>query len=435
VKTKDKILFKKFMILRFFQILSFTFCIISHSFAQNSPFSGFGIGLLTPEGNVAQQLSGSTGVSTSNPFFVNQINPALLVRNGSVIFDASYNFKYQQLRSSTTSQNFTTGNLNSVVLALPINKKWTSAIGLKPYSNIDYQVENSSRVDNSDFFAYYTYRGEGGLNNLFWSNGVSLNNKLSVGLKASYLFGNLTQESITELIAAGQNSRIAYLRRNNINQITFSAGIAYRYHVEKDRKFLNIGITYDLATNARTRRFEAFEKRDIFQVGVLPTFIDTLLTIRGKTFLPARLRGGISYEKLNHYTISAEVVHQDWSKFRSFEVNTPALASQTTFAIGGEWTPDHRSNNFWQRSTYRAGFHHTPSILKINDKSISETSLSVGTSMAFSGGQGKLTYVHLGVIAGQRGSIANGNPQERFIEAKLGISLSDVLWFYRPKID
>lgn len=423
------------MMFRFFQIFTFATLVSTYTFAQNSPFSGFGVGLLAPEGNIAQQLSGSTGVSSSSPFFVNQINPALLVRNGSVIFDASYNFKIQQLRTSSASQNFTTGNLNSAILALPINKKWTSAFGLKPFSAIDYQIENSSRVENSDFFAYYTFRGEGGLNNLFWSNGIALNNKLSIGAKLNYLFGNLTQESITELIAAGQNSRIAYLRRNNINQIVFSAGLAYRHHIEKDRKFLNIGITYDLASNARTRRFEAFEKRDIFQAGVLPTFIDTLLTTRGKTFLPARLRAGISFEKLNEYTISLEVNRQDWSQYRSFDVATPALTAQTTIALGGEWTPDNRSNNFLQRNTYRVGLQHTPSILKINDKNIAQTSVSIGTSMAFSGGQGKLTYVHLGFVGGQRGSLANGGIQERFVEAKLGVSLSDVLWFYRPKID
>lgn len=423
------------MMFRFFQIITFATLVSTYTFAQNSPFSGFGVGLLAPEGNIAQQLSGSTGVSASSPFFVNQINPALLVRNGSVIFDASYNFKIQQLRTNTASQNFTTGNLNSAVLALPINKKWTSAFGLKPFSTIDYQTENSGRVENSDFFAYYTFRGEGGLSNLFWSNGFALNNKLSIGVRMNYFFGNLTQESITELIAAGQNSRIAYLRRNNINQISFSAGMAYRHHIEKDRKFLNIGITYDLASDARTRRFEAFEKRDIFQAGVLPTFIDTLLTTRGKTFMPARLRAGISFEKFNDYLISFEVSHQDWSQFRSFGVETPALTAQTTFALGGEWTPDNRSNNFLQRNTYRIGLQHTPSILKINDKNIAQTSVSLGTSMAFSGGQGKLTYVHLGFVGGQRGSLANGSIQERFVEAKLGVSLSDVLWFYRPKID
>ncbi|GAB4133436.1 MAG: hypothetical protein OHK0045_14120 [Raineya sp.] len=435
VKIIDKIPFKNSMIFRFFQIIAIILSASLYAFAQNSPFSGFGVGLLTAEGNVAQQLGGSTGVSTSSAFFVNQINPALLVRNGSVIFDASYNFKYQQLRNASVSENFTTGNLNSVILALPINKKWTSAIALKPYSSIEYQIENSGRVENSDFFAYYTYRGEGGLNNLFWSNGIALNSKLSIGAKMNYFFGNLTQESITELIAAGQNSRIAYLQRNNINQIAFAVGLAYRHHIEKDRKFLNIGITYDLASNARTRRFEAFEKRDIFQSGVLPTFIDTLTMMRGKTFLPARLRVGMSFEKLNDYTISLEVSHQDWSRYKIFDVAVPALSPQTTIALGGEWTPDSRSNNFFQRNTYRIGFQHTPSILKVNTQNVAQTSLSLGTSMAFSGGQGKLTYVHLGVVGGQRGSLANGGMQERFVEAKLGVSLSDILWFYRPKID
>lgn len=403
--------------------------------AQNSPFTGFGIGSLSNDGNIAQQINGSTGVSSSGGYYVNLINPALLVRNTSVTFDASYNLRFQQLKSNQSFQNFTTGNINSIALALPVHKKWTAAIGLKPYSNIDYLIENSNKVENSDFFAYYTYQGEGGLNNLFFSNGIKLTKDLSVGLKFSYLFGNLTQESVSELISAGQNSRIAYSRRNNINQITFSPAFAYRYAIEKDRKFLNIGLVYDLASNAKTRRFEGFEKRDVFSGGVLPTFIDTLVTIKGKTFLPSRIKAGISYEYFNKFLISAEISTQNWSSYKSFDVSEPELTNRVQMALGTEWTPDHRSNNFWQRSTYRFGINHTPSILKISGKNISETNISLGTSLAFSGGQGKLTYVHLGATAGQRGSISNNNLQERFIEAKLGVSISDVLWFYRPKID
>ncbi|MCU0440226.1 MAG: hypothetical protein MUC49_20240 [Raineya sp.] len=403
--------------------------------AQNSPFTGFGLGSLSSDGNIAQQLNGSTGVSSGGGYYVNLINPALLVRNTSVTFDASYNLRFQQLKSSQSFQDFTTGNINTVALALPINKKWTTAIGLKPYSNIDYLIENANRVENSDFFAYYTYRGEGGLNNLFLSNGISITKDLSVGLKFSYLFGNLTQESVSELIAAGQNSRIAYSRRNNINQITFTPAIAYRYHLEKDRKFLNIGLVYDLASNAKTRRFEGFEKRDVFSGGVLPTFIDTLVTVKGKTFLPSRIKAGISYEYINKFVISAEISTQNWSSYKSFDVSEPELTNRFQMALGTEWTPDHRSNNFWQRSTYRFGVNHTPSILKINGKNVNETNVSIGTSLAFSGGQGKLTYVHIGATAGKRGSISNNNIQERFIEAKLGVSISDVLWFYRPKID
>jgi hypothetical protein len=430
--------FSKYFLLPAMKIWSFLILFFGNIIctqAQNSPFSGFGIGSLAEEGNIAQQLNGSTGVSSSNSFYVNLLNPALLVRNGSVVFDASYNFKMQQLRTNSVSQLFTTGNLNSVTLALPVHKKWTTAIGLKPYSTVDYLTENSGRVENSDFFAYYTYRGEGGLNNLFVSNGVAINKNLSLGLKFSYLFGNVTQESISELIAAGQNSRIAYSRRNNINQIAFTPALAYRHALEKDRRYLNLGIVYDMATNARTRRFEAFEKRDIFQVGVIPTFIDTLVTIKGKTFLPSKLRVGVSYEYANKYLINAEVSMQNWSKYKSFGVAEAELTNRIQIALGGEWTPDNRANNFWQRSTYRFGFNHTPSILKIGDKTIGETSLSLGTSLAFSGGQGKLTYVHLGIVGGQKGTIANGGIQERFIETKLGISLGDFLWFYRPKID
>ncbi|WP_448530085.1 hypothetical protein [Raineya sp.] len=418
----------------FFLVVCFS--LTQKLFSQNSPLSGFGLGTLTPQGNIAQQSMGSVGVSTSNSFWVNTINPALLVRNGSVIFDAGYNFKFQQLRSERAEQGFTTGNFNYATLALPITKKWTSAIGLQPYSNLEYLTETSAKVENSDFFAYYTFKGEGGLNNFFWANGFSPIKHLSLGVKMSYLFGNLTRESVTELIASGQNSRIAFLQRDNFNQIVWNLGVAYRYPLEKDRKFLNFGLTYDLSAQMKTKRFEAFEKRDFFGSNLIaPSFVDTLTTIKGKTAFPSRLRVGASYEKLNHYTIHAEVISQNWSQFKRFEVADNQLTNRLTIAVGGEWTPEFGSNKFWNRSTYRIGFNHTPQILQIEGKTLAETNLSVGGSFAFSGGQGKLTYLHLGIIAGQRGSLSRNGLQERYVEARLGVSLSDVLWFYRPKID
>ncbi|MDX1903846.1 MAG: hypothetical protein SFU27_06765 [Thermonemataceae bacterium] len=411
------------------------FCMSSQILAQNSPFSGFGLGMLAEEGNISQQLNGGIGLSSTNPFTVNVQNPALLTRNTSVIFEAGYQFKSQKLSDNTTSQTFTTGNLNLIALALPVHKKWTTVIGLKPFSEVNYLTETSGKVENSDFFAYYTYNGSGGLNSLFWANGVRLSPQLSVGLKLNYIFGNITQESISELIAAGQNSRIAYYRRNNTKQIVFSPSVAYRHILEKDRKYLNFGLVYDLASNAKTDRIESFEKRDVFQTSVVPTFVDTLLTQEGKTFLPARLQAGFSYEEQSKWLIGADVSLQDWTKFSSLGAEVPELTNRIKISVGTEWTPDYRSGSFWKRSTYRLGFNHTPSILKIADKNVSETNISIGTSLAFSGGQGKLTYVHLGANFGSRGSLSNVGLQEQYITAKLGISLSDVLWFYRPKID
>jgi hypothetical protein len=95
--------FSKYFLLPAMKIWSFLILFFGNIIctqAQNSPFSGFGIGSLAEEGNIAQQLNGSTGVSSSNSFYVNLLNPALLVRNGSVVFDASYNFKIQQLRTN-----------------------------------------------------------------------------------------------------------------------------------------------------------------------------------------------------------------------------------------------------------------------------------------------------------------------------------------------
>ncbi|MDP5121412.1 MAG: hypothetical protein NWQ46_07455, partial [Spirosomaceae bacterium] len=65
----------------------FILLVTSQVFSQgqgNSPYSVFGLGEPASMTNVTQDAMGGTGVSFGNTFYVNFLNPAMLVKNRSI---------------------------------------------------------------------------------------------------------------------------------------------------------------------------------------------------------------------------------------------------------------------------------------------------------------------------------------------------------------
>jgi hypothetical protein len=73
----------KFRYLLLLAFISFT----QYAWSQgqgNSPYNTLGIGEITEESVAAQDMMGGTGVSFANSFYINHINPAMLVKNRTV---------------------------------------------------------------------------------------------------------------------------------------------------------------------------------------------------------------------------------------------------------------------------------------------------------------------------------------------------------------
>jgi hypothetical protein len=89
------------------------------AFAQvaKSPFSTFGWGDVYNRGLAQNQGMGGVGISNSNPWYINNMNPALLVNNYVVSFQAGMQLENRTINDGTNSLKNGSGNLNYLVMA------------------------------------------------------------------------------------------------------------------------------------------------------------------------------------------------------------------------------------------------------------------------------------------------------------------------------
>jgi hypothetical protein len=420
--------------MKFLNILfSFLCLIISHlTFAQigNSPYSRIGVGDLSDQNMIYNMGMGGVGASNSTPLYMNNVNPALLGRHKLTSFDAGVFAEYKILNSQNTEQRTQIGNINYLSFAFPINKRWTTGIGFMPYSNVNYTSTFDSLLSGTSTFVKYTYRGSGGITQLYWSNGVQVLKELYLGLRINYNFGAIRNQSQSEL-NDGQNIYIVeLLDRANVGDFSFKPAAAYRLKIGKETH-LNFGVVYDMKAGLNITQFKATQRRNISDVIL---YADTSINqkIKNAIVIPSALKIGVGIDKYLNYNVSTDITLQDWSQYRGF-INTNAnLTNSFRWNIGAEWIPNIDAiEGYFNRVAYRAGFNYAKTPIIINGKQLEDMSASFGLSLPMSKG---VSSLNLAFIAGQRGTTDANLVKERYFRVNLGMTVNDQ-WFLRRKIN
>jgi long-subunit fatty acid transport protein len=428
------------MSLKFRVGLVFSFFFISSlGFAQstgNSPYSQLGIGDINNSAFVPNQAMGGAGASHANGIYINHMNPALLVRNRITVFDVGVNGQLKRLQTNTSSQQDFGGNLGYLSYAFPAARKWTIGATLRPYSNVNYEMNSTGPVSGSPASqASYNYKGEGGLTTVELTNAVNIIGGLSLGLRASYIFGNITHESVASVEGpTAATNRLAYVRRTNYSDIVFNTGLVYRHKI-REKLFLNGGFVYDFSTNVKGNRFIGFQQRSAADNTALQVGYDTLAKdIKGSVSLPAQYKVGISLDAPFHWAIMADFSYHDWSGYKDFGTQE-TLGSGYTLALGGEWTPDINSvSNYLKRITYRTGLYYAQTPILLNNEQVSDFGINFGTSVPVGRG---FSNLNLAFTAGQRGTLNNNLIKEQYFRVAVGFTLNGLYdrWFQKNKID
>ncbi len=219
---------KKFF---FFLLVSAGSFFCSDVYSQNSsssPYSRYGLGDLLFSGFSRNLGMGGIGQGLNHPLNLNPLNPASYSGLWLTTYEAGVNMSLQELSSTSVSQNISTASLAYFAFGFPVKtKKWGMGFGLLPYSNVGYSVEEM-KTDNLIIPENHTFKGSGGLNQFYITNGFSLTKNFSVGITASYLFGVVNQDRRVEF------NDIAYFNTNisNSNSLGwfhFDLGLQYTF--------------------------------------------------------------------------------------------------------------------------------------------------------------------------------------------------------------
>lgn len=394
-----------------------------------SPYSALGIGDIIQPQLVSHRGMGIASVAYPSNKSFNLLNPAFLgIRDYYTTFEIGFTGERRTIASDSLNQKNGNGNLNYIGLAFPIKRgRWGSGFGLVPYSYVNYNIISQNTINGSEGASYMNFKGNGGMNSIFWSNGVNFFKTLALGVKISYLSGSRVDETIIN-INQPNSYNSALHERSKYNDFSLSFGGAY-WLKTGERSTLFVAGIYELETMINTKVEEKLERRQVGTDVVLST--DTVTNLKGNIVLPAKIGVGITYTKGSKWMASTDLLIQDWSTYRNFEGQTGLLYKSYRAGLGFEIIPDASSvNSYFNRMTYRFGGFYEITPYEINSDQIINFGINFGVSLP----AGQASLVNFGFQFGQRGGSLETAIVENYVRLSLGFSISDI-WFYRRKIE
>jgi len=421
---------------------------------ENSPYSRYGLGDLTPNHNVFTRGMGGISAGVAEPNVINFTNPASLSILGNTIFDVGTEIDYRILKSTNPAKKFTSANtyVSYLQLAFPLTSKkmlkkgitWGMSLGLKPVSKINYKIEKNERLTGIDSLKT-VYEGSGGVNQLHLGTGIRYKN-LSIGINAGYMFGS--KDYSTKLTFIPDSASNFYYLSNSENKTTFggffiNGGVQYDLTLAKDAKnnitkSLRLGVYGNMqqnlnASNDLTREIIIYDNNGN-QYQLDSVYAEK--NVKGKIKFPAMVTAGAVYEDA-HWMLGADFEYGNWASYRYYG-QTDAVQNNWTIRVGTQYypakfnTPVKKYFNFVK---YRAGVYYGPDYIK-STVNRPEYGFTVGAGMPLTSLRrisysGEYVVLNTGLEFGSRGN-KQTNVRENLVRFSIGISMN-ARWFQKPK--
>ncbi len=404
---------------------------------SSSPYSFFGIGEEFSPVTVEQSAMGGIGVAFNHYKYLNFTNPAAY----SDLRYTTYSFGMLNtnltIQNGNIKQNGNSTSLSYFTLAFPIGKKVGMSVGIQPVSSVGYSLSNS----NSDNTEASIFSGEGGISRFYGSIGVKIFKGFSLGVEGGFSFGNV-ENSITNQ-RANVSLATKYNETTKIRGGSVTVGTQYQKELKNDL-IITSGATVKLGNDLRVTGNEYLYSFSL-SVPVNGRFErDTISqsSISGNYRLPLKTTVGAGLGKIDKWYLGIEYENQDAIETTGFLTSTNAAyryGKSNRFSVGGFYLPKINSiSSYWDRVTYRAGLRFEKTGLSVDGSNLN-TNFTPVDDFGISFGLGlplkQLSTINMGFEFGKRGTTNNNLIQENYFNFRLSLSLTDVNWFKKRKID
>lgn len=411
----------------------------------NSPFSRYGIGLLSNQNQGFNQGMAGLAYGMYNGREINFKNPASYSAIDSLtfLFDLGVSAQNGNFDAGETSVNARNASFDHLTMAYRLHRGLGMSLGLMPISNIGYKMSSiGNTLDGGiagDVTPTTSYRGQGGLRELYAGIGYAPIKELSFGVNVGYVWGVMTHVITNPFTDSNVDSNHrAY--SNDIRTYTMDAGLQWRQKVNKSNTF-TLGLAYTLGHDINGKSY--FYNQRINSSTVLAA--DTLVAHNAWS-LPQTFGGGLSWQWKNSLRIGVDYKYEQWS-----ECKQPVLESQNgtlqyvgrktnysdthRYTIGAEYVKDPTGLNWASRVRYRAGFSFGNSYTNVYGKTGPKSYLaSIGAALPIINLYNNRTFVN---VAAQYECIkpqVPGQVKETYLRLCLGITFNE-RWFQKWKVE
>lgn len=397
--------------------------------AQNntsSPYSYYGLGELAEGSSAISSAMGGGGLSYKNGGYLAIGNPASLAGIDSLkfIFNVGMISKTSKLNQKGESDSFSDNNLTQLAFGFRISPLISTALSLVPYSNVGYEITTIETVTGGTDYYQRTLTGNGGLNQVIWSNGFKVSDNFHLGLNTVFIFGNNTHDEYLVL----EESSYSYVSEEEMISQGFFANIGAQYHGNLNREWdFSLGATFQpkIGVSAKERIVVTN-----YASSVGDTIYKNTLN-RGSFDVPMTYALGLGFTKNKQLWVGVDYLHEKWSDTEIFGEKNE-FEDRDKFSVGFSYSQDNGyETKFIKKLTYRLGAFYDTGYLNINSDDISTRAVTFGLGIPLSRGKG---VINLAFELGQMGTTSNDNVREDYGKVTLQFSLLE-RWFAKRKYD
>jgi len=389
-----------------------------------SPYSYYGIGDVRFKGTADTRSMGGLSIIPDS-IHINLQNPAGYSALKLTTFSAGGSFNVTNFKTNSAKDQGQRTTLDYLAVAFPAGKLGVG-FGLIPYSSVGYKVRSG---DNTTANPYHSYSGEGGLNKVFLGAGYQITSKFSIGIDASYNFGNVETKNIWS-----QNIQYSTreLNTSDLSGFNVNTGVTFATKIKKYDFFASATYTPESTLKSDNTR----QLATVLDFGGAETVVESRdLTVADTEIkMPSKFSVGAGFGKKRNWLIGAEVTLQESSKFgnRYNDITNVSFEDAKKFTLGGYFIPEYNSfSDYWRRITYRAGLKYENTGLIISDVPIKDYGFSLGLGLPVGGA---FSNVNVGFEYGRRGTTEANLVKENYANIFLSLSLNDK-WFVKRKYD
>ena len=400
----------------------------------NSPYTRYGYGDLSDQSFGNSKAMGGIAFGLRDGAQINPTNPASYTAIDSLTFLFEGGVSLQNMNISGGGLKLNAKNASFDYLAMQFRlAPWMAmSVGLLPYSNVGYTVSDSQTTDN-DLTYSRSFTGDGGLHQLYVGAGVKVLKNLSVGVNASYFWGDLTR---TRSVIFPQMSSSTYYSYNrqmavSISDYKLDFGVQYTQELNKKHSF-TVGAIYSPKHKLNN------DYNSTIQVGSSTTEkMDATLE------LPNTFGVGFTYNYDKRLTLGMDYSLQQWSKtefgIATNDINvrqdfeeTYAYCDRTKISVGAEYIPNLIGRSYFAHIKYRLGAYYTTPYYKIDGKKASrEYGVTAGFGLPVPSSRSILSISGQFVrVKGLETNMVN----ENIFRVSIGLTFNE-RWFFKRRVE
>ncbi len=399
----------------------FTIAQVSADNGINSPYSRYGVGVLTNQSLGINRQMGGLGYGLRSHSYINILNPASFSEADTLTMLLETGFSLQNVNFKEGNRQINAKNASFDYLAIQFRvcKNLGMSVGFLPYSNVGYSFSTNSGVGTNEQ-SLNSYNGSGGIYQPYIGLGWKPFKWFAAGVTGSYIYGDITHEVNIDFLNSTDRRRI-YNTSLRSYKLDFGLQFITRFSAKNS---LTIGATYSLGhnLNAKAKITETTSGAEV------TTKIDDGFK------LPHTYGIGFIYNYNDKWKAGADYTFQQWSTSSFFGKDKGIDRSKVS--IGAEYSPNVLSKNIFKMMSYRAGAYYAQPYTEINGKKgCEEYGVSAGFSIPFYNRNNKNSHATLH-ISGQYIHLepkSQGMISENYLRINIGITFNES-WFMKMKI-